>query len=181
MAKRVGRCAPSALAGAQGDSRAFQRCAALRRCGSGRCTQNWRLEGRVRHSPTGTSRQIHLSDYLLARRRKRALFFFFFVGTWTEDSKGRDPAVSYGDVQLQRHLERLQRLVLACHPCFLHLSAGIAGLGICYPGQVLPEKSRCPLGRYCLRVLVSAESSDETEKPCKKTVQLAGLRYSTLG
>ncbi|CAE7363769.1 unnamed protein product [Symbiodinium sp. CCMP2456] len=49
-----------------------------------------------------------------------------------KDSKGRDPAVSYGDVQLQRHLERLQRLVL-----------------------VLPEKSRCPLGRYCLRVLVS--------------------------
>ena len=30
-----------------------------------------------------------------------------------KDSKGRDPAVSYGDVQLQRHLERLQRLVLA--------------------------------------------------------------------
>ena len=29
-----------------------------------------------------------------------------------QDSKGRDPAVSYGDVQLQRHLERLQRLVL---------------------------------------------------------------------
>ncbi|CAE7041656.1 unnamed protein product [Symbiodinium natans] len=50
----------------------------------------------------------------------------------SKDSKGRDPAVSYGDVQLQRHLERLQRLVL-----------------------VLPEKSRCPLGRYCLRVLVS--------------------------
>ncbi|CAE7213910.1 unnamed protein product [Symbiodinium sp. CCMP2592] len=49
-----------------------------------------------------------------------------------KDSKGRDPAVSYGDVQLQRHLERLQRLVL-----------------------VLPEKSRCPLGRYSLRVLVS--------------------------
>eukprot|EP00439_Symbiodinium_sp_Y106_P079183 s1076_g17.t3 len=51
---------------------------------------------------------------------------------WDVDSKGRDPAVSYGDVQLQRHLERLQRLVL-----------------------VLPEKSRCPLGRYSLRVLVS--------------------------
>lgn len=29
-----------------------------------------------------------------------------------EDSKGRDPAVSYGDVQLQRHLERFQKLVL---------------------------------------------------------------------
>eukprot|EP00913_Durusdinium_trenchii_P013048 g12248.t1 len=49
-----------------------------------------------------------------------------------KDSKGRDPAVSYGDVQLQRHLERFQKLVL-----------------------VLPERSRCPLGRHCLRVLVS--------------------------
>eukprot|EP00434_Breviolum_minutum_P035586 symbB.v1.2.031502.t1/scaffold3665.1/size69420/3 len=49
-----------------------------------------------------------------------------------KDSKGRDPAVSYGDVQLQRHLERFQKLVL-----------------------VLPEKSRCPLGRHSLRILVS--------------------------
>eukprot|EP00438_Fugacium_kawagutii_P022988 Skav236577 [mRNA] locus=scaffold2180:283108:287991:- [translate_table: standard] len=30
-----------------------------------------------------------------------------------KDSKGRDPAVSYGDVQLQRHLERFQKLALA--------------------------------------------------------------------
>eukprot|EP00435_Cladocopium_sp_Y103_P026328 s2354_g6.t1 len=49
-----------------------------------------------------------------------------------KDSKGRDPAVSYGDVQLQRHLERFQKLVL-----------------------VLPERSRCPLGRHCLKILVS--------------------------
>ncbi|CAJ1360315.1 unnamed protein product [Effrenium voratum] len=50
----------------------------------------------------------------------------------SKDSKGRDPAVSYGDVQLQRHLERFQKLVL-----------------------VLPERSQCALGRHCLRVLVS--------------------------
>lgn len=51
----------------------------------------------------------------------------------SKDTKGRDPAVSYGDVQLQRHLERFQRLA-----------------------EILPEHSVCTLGRHTVRLFVSA-------------------------
>ncbi|CAE8601195.1 unnamed protein product, partial [Polarella glacialis] len=53
----------------------------------------------------------------------------------SKDSGGRDPAVSYGDVQLGRHLERLQSLA-----------------------DVLPspKSSRCPLGAHCVQLFVSA-------------------------
>lgn len=50
----------------------------------------------------------------------------------SKDSGGRDPAVSYGDVQLHRHLERFQSLV-----------------------KILPERPQCILGRFALRLFVS--------------------------
>lgn len=50
----------------------------------------------------------------------------------SKDTQGRDPAVSYGDVQLHRHLERLQDLV-----------------------TVVPASPRCALGRHALRLFVS--------------------------
>lgn len=51
----------------------------------------------------------------------------------SKDSGGRDPAVSYGDVQLHRHLERFQRLA-----------------------EILPERPLCELGRQCVQLVVSA-------------------------
>ena len=54
-----------------------------------------------------TSVQNHSDEHFVLRIPPSRLSAHFY-----QDSKGRDPAVSYGDVQLQRHLERLQRLVL---------------------------------------------------------------------
>ena len=50
----------------------------------------------------------------------------------SKDTQGRDPAVSYGDVQLQRHLERFQSLE-----------------------KRLPEKPRCKIGAHCVRIMFS--------------------------
>ena len=73
-----------------------------------------------------TSVQNHSDEHFVLRippSRSSAHFY--------QDSKGRDPAVSYGDVQLQRHLERLQRLVLVpgiamiSGTCFGRLACGL--------------------------------------------------------
>eukprot|EP00928_Gymnodinium_smaydae_P031789 TRINITY_DN23220_c0_g1_i1.p1 TRINITY_DN23220_c0_g1~~TRINITY_DN23220_c0_g1_i1.p1 ORF type:complete len:810 (-),score=135.11 TRINITY_DN23220_c0_g1_i1:51-2228(-) len=57
-----------------------------------------------------------------------------------KDSGGRDPAVSYGDVQLQRHLERFQRL----------------DERLTSEAEDVTRSGRCAIGRWCVRLFVSA-------------------------
>eukprot|EP00927_Polykrikos_kofoidii_P076492 TRINITY_DN73578_c0_g1_i1.p1 TRINITY_DN73578_c0_g1~~TRINITY_DN73578_c0_g1_i1.p1 ORF type:complete len:787 (+),score=111.14 TRINITY_DN73578_c0_g1_i1:82-2442(+) len=59
----------------------------------------------------------------------------------SKDTKGRDPAVSYGDVQLSRHLERLQKLS--------------ARLEKDRAAEALDERLYCVVGRRCVRLFIS--------------------------